>query len=125
MGMTSERSSSPRAPRRCPREKVTALWGGPPQLVKAFAGAVAADPGLAPNSGVDGSSLGVLVYGWGAVEPAVLDSLKQRCAEDFLLVGIFGQTEAISCHRFWPDVWPDKYLATAPKVNYVGIPNPL
>jgi acyl-CoA synthetase (AMP-forming)/AMP-acid ligase II len=107
------------------REKVTALWGGSPQLVKAFAGAVAADPGLAPNSGVDGSSLGVLVYGWGAVEPAVLDSLKQRCAEDFLLVGIFGQTEAISCHRFWPDVWPDKYLATAPKVNYVGIPNPL
>jgi hypothetical protein len=47
------------------------------------------------------------------------------CAEQFMLVGIFGQTEAISCHRFWPDVWPDKYLATAPAVNYVGIPNPL
>jgi acyl-CoA synthetase (AMP-forming)/AMP-acid ligase II len=65
------------------------------------------------------------VYGWGAVAPAVRASLKQRCAEDFLLVGIFGQTEAISCHRFWPDVWQDKYLATAPEVNYVGIPNPL
>jgi len=101
------------------REKVTALWGGSPQLVKAFAGALAADPGL------DATSLGVLVYGWGAVEPPVLDALKQRCAGDFMLVGIFGQTEAISCHRFWPDVWPDKYLATAPAVNYVGIPNPL
>jgi acyl-CoA synthetase (AMP-forming)/AMP-acid ligase II len=101
------------------REKVTALWGGSPQLVKGFAAALDADPGL------DASSLGVLVYGWGAVEPPVLDALKQRCAPQFLLVGIFGQTEAISCHRFWPDVWPDKYLATAPAVNYVGIPNPL
>jgi acyl-CoA synthetase (AMP-forming)/AMP-acid ligase II len=101
------------------QEKVTALWGGSPQLVKAFAAALAADPGL------DASSLGVLVYGWGAVEPPVLDALRQRCAGQFTLVGIFGQTEAISCHRFWPDVWPDKYLATAPKVNYVGIPNPL
>ena len=101
------------------REKVTALWGGSPQLVKGFAAALTADPGL------DASSLGVLVYGWGAVEPPVLDALKQRCAEQFLLVGIFGQTEAISCHRFWPDVWQDKYLATAPAVNYVGIPNPL
>jgi acyl-CoA synthetase (AMP-forming)/AMP-acid ligase II len=101
------------------REKVTALWGGSPQLVKGFAAALAADPGL------DASSLGVLVYGWGAVEPPVLDALKQRCAGQFLLVGIFGQTEAISCHRFWPDVWQDKYLATAPAVNYVGIPNPL
>ena len=101
------------------QEKVTALWGGSPQLVKAFAAALGAEPGL------DASSLGVLVYGWGAVEPPVLDALKQRCAAEFMLVGIFGQTEAISCHRFWPDVWPDKYLATAPKVNYVGIPNPL
>ncbi len=101
------------------QEKVTALWGGSPQLVKAFAAAMGADPGL------DGSSLGVLVYGWGAVEPPVLDALKQHCAAGFMLVGIFGQTEAISCHRFWPDVWPDKYLATAPTVNYVGIPNPL
>jgi acyl-CoA synthetase (AMP-forming)/AMP-acid ligase II len=101
------------------REKVTALWGGSPQLVKGFAAALAADPGL------DASSLGVLVYGWGAVEPPVLDALKQRCARQFLLVGIFGQTEAISCHRFWPDVWPDTYLATAPAVNYVGIPNPM
>ncbi len=101
------------------REKVTALWGGSPQLVKAFAAVLDADPGL------DASSLAVLVYGWGAVEPPVLDRLKQRCAGQFLLVGIFGQTEAISCHRFWPDVWPDKYLATAPAVNYVGIPNPL
>src|ERR1022692_3509981 len=98
------------------REKVTALWGGSPQLVKAFAGAVAADPGLAPNSGVDGSALGVLVYGGGAVEPAVLESLKQRCAEDFLLVGIFGQTQALPCPRVWPDLGPGQDLLHEPGV---------
>lgn len=101
------------------REKVTALWGGSPQLVKALAAVLDKDQSL------NASSLGVLVYGWGAVEPGVLDTLRRRCAEQFLLVGIFGQTEAISCYRFWPDVWQDKYLATAPAVNYVGIPNPL
>ena len=101
------------------QERVTALWGGSPQLVKGFAAALAAEPEL------DASRLSVLVYGWGAVEPAVLASLRERCGEQFGLVGIFGQTEAISCHRFWPDVWEDVYQATAPAVNYVGIPNPL
>jgi acyl-CoA synthetase (AMP-forming)/AMP-acid ligase II len=40
-------------------------------------------------------------------------------------VGIFGQTEAISCHRFWPTVEREKYAAAGSSVNYVGIPNPL
>ncbi len=118
------------------REKVTALWGGSPQLVKALAAALdAGQPG--PDGQhrldahrldahrLDAHSLQVLVYGWGAVEPAVRARLQELCGDQFLLVGIFGQTEAISCHRFWPDVWEDTYLATAPQLNYVGIPNPL
>ena len=99
------------------REQVTALWGGSPQLVKAFAAAL--------DAGDADCSLKVLVYGWGAVEPGVLATLKDLCGQDFLLVGIFGQTEAISCHRFWPDREQDKYLAAGSSVNYVGIPNPL
>jgi len=107
------------------REKVTALWGGSPQLVKALAAELdARQPGLGEHS-LDAHSLQVLVYGWGAVEPAVRTRLQEMCGDQFLLVGIFGQTEAISCHRFWPDVWEDTYLATAPQLNYVGIPNPL
>ncbi len=102
------------------RERVTALWGGSPQLVKAFAAAL--DATAAEDAG---RSLRVLVYGWGAVEPGVLDTLKARCGEGFLLMGIFGQTEAISCHRFWPDEQREKYLAAGSSVNYVGIPNPL
>jgi acyl-CoA synthetase (AMP-forming)/AMP-acid ligase II len=118
------------------REKVTALWGGSPQLVKALAAALdAGQPGPDGQHSLDAHgrdahrldahSLQVLVYGWGAVEPAVRARLQELCGDQFLLVGIFGQTEAISCHRFWPDVWEDTYLATAPQLNYVGIPNPL
>jgi acyl-CoA synthetase (AMP-forming)/AMP-acid ligase II len=102
------------------RERVTALWGGSPQLVKALAAELdAGQPEL------DARSLQVLVYGWGAVEPAVRSRLQELCGTQFILVGIFGQTEAISCHRFWPDVWEDTYQASAPQLNYVGIPNPL
>jgi acyl-CoA synthetase (AMP-forming)/AMP-acid ligase II len=101
-------------------ERVTALWGGSPQLVKALAAEL--DAG---DADLDARSLQVLVYGWGAVEPAVRSRLQQLCGDQFILMGIFGQTEAISCHRFWPDVWEDTYQATAPQLNYVGIPNPL
>jgi acyl-CoA synthetase (AMP-forming)/AMP-acid ligase II len=99
------------------REQVTALWGGSPQLVKAFAGAL--------DAGEGDLALKVLVYGWGAVEPGVLATLKELCGQDFLLMGIFGQTEAISCHRFWPDREREKYVRAGSSVNYVGIPNPL
>ena len=107
------------------RERVTALWGGSPQLVKALAAELDAGGEAGGRPDLDARSLQVLVYGWGAVEPAVRARLQELCGDQFLLVGIFGQTEAISCHRFWPDVWEDTYLATAPQLNYVGIPNPL
>src|SRR5207244_10720190 len=41
------------------------------------------------------------------------------------LLEVFGQTEAMSCYRFWLDEHPEKYRASAPAVNYVGVPNPL
>ena len=41
------------------------------------------------------------------------------------MVEILGQTEAISCFRFWPDKWPETFAAKAPAMNYVGVPNPL
>jgi acyl-CoA synthetase (AMP-forming)/AMP-acid ligase II len=101
-------------------ERVTALWGGSPQLVKALAAELdAGQPEL------DARRLQLVVYGWGAIEPAVRSRLQELCGPEFMLLGIFGQTEAISCHRFWPDAWEETYLATAPQLNYVGIPNPL
>jgi acyl-CoA synthetase (AMP-forming)/AMP-acid ligase II len=102
------------------RERLTALWGGSPQLVKAVTQVL-----LDERMAHDPSSLRAVVYGWGALEPGVAATLKQLCGPELVLFAIFGQTEAISCHRFWPDAWQEKYRATAPEVNYVGIPNPL
>jgi acyl-CoA synthetase (AMP-forming)/AMP-acid ligase II len=97
-------------------ERVTSLWGGSPQLLTA----------LAPHLGtVDARSLRVIVYGWAALDPALLTELERHCADDLLVFEIFGQTEAIACHRFWPSRWADTYAATAPAVNYVGVPSPL
>lgn len=97
-------------------EGVTAVWAGSPAMLTALADALA---------GRDASSLTVAVYGWAALDPAVLDRLREMCAEGFVAVEIFGQTEAIACHRFWPDKWPETYAATAPEHNYVGVPGPL
>lgn len=102
------------------REGVTALWGGSPAMVNALA-----DTLLANRHAYDPRSLAVIVYGWAALPPGTLATLKQLCGEQLVATEIFGQTEAISCHRFWPDKWPDAYRRTAPEHNYVGVPNPL
>lgn len=101
------------------QERATAVWAGSPQFVAALAATLDGRPDL------DVTSLRVLVYGWGALAPALLESLEKHCGEGFGALGIFGQTEAIACHRFWPAKWPEVHRATAPAVNYVGVPSPL
>jgi acyl-CoA synthetase (AMP-forming)/AMP-acid ligase II len=102
------------------REAVTALWAGSPAMANALAGTLAAD-----RLSYDPRSLKVMVYGWAALPPGTLATFKRLCGDDFVAVEIFGQTESISCHRFWPDKWPETYRRTAPEQNYVGVPNPL
>jgi acyl-CoA synthetase (AMP-forming)/AMP-acid ligase II len=100
-------------------DKVTALWAGSPAMVRAVDTVLTARPEL------DARSLTVIVYGWAALPPATLASMKRHCGEDLCAFEIFGQTESISCHRFWPDEWPELYAATAPQHNYVGVPSPV
>jgi len=100
-------------------ERPSALWAGSPQFVTALADTLDKDPSL------DVSSLKMLVYGWGALSPALLAGLEKRIGPEFITLGIFGQTEAIACHRFWPTKWPEVHQATAPALNYVGVPSPL
>jgi acyl-CoA synthetase (AMP-forming)/AMP-acid ligase II len=102
------------------REAVTALWAGSPAMANALASTLAAD-----RLSYDPRSLKVMVYGWAALPPGTLATFKRLCGDDFVAVEIFGQTEAISCHRFWPDKWPETYRRTAPEQNYVGVPNPV
>jgi acyl-CoA synthetase (AMP-forming)/AMP-acid ligase II len=100
-------------------ERVTALWAGSPAMIRAVDAVFTARPEL------DARSLTVIVYGWAALPPATLASMKRHCGEDLCVFEIFGQTESISCHRFWPDEWPELYAATAPQYNYVGVPSPI
>jgi acyl-CoA synthetase (AMP-forming)/AMP-acid ligase II len=72
----------------------------------------------------DLTSLQVLVFGWAAMSPGLADALQRLC-HGVHLIGLFGQTEAIACHRFWPARWPATYRRTAPEINYVGIPSPM
>jgi acyl-CoA synthetase (AMP-forming)/AMP-acid ligase II len=100
-------------------DQVTALWAGSPAMVRAVDAALTSRPDL------DAHSLTVIVYGWAALPPDTLASMKRHCGEDLCAFEIFGQTESISCHRFWPDEWPELYAATAPQDNYVGVPSPI
>ena len=98
--------------------RATSLWGGSPQLVKQFSLALEA---LAPAE----KTLAVVIYGWGAVEPPVLARLESLARPGFQLMGIFGQTESISCHRFWPVMQREKFESAGSSINYVGVPSPL
>jgi acyl-CoA synthetase (AMP-forming)/AMP-acid ligase II len=101
-------------------EHVTSLWGGSPQLLSELAQQAESRPDT-----YDLSSVEVIVYGWGALPPELADRLTALCGGRVQFVGIFGQTEAIACHRFWPTRWPELHRRTAPATNYVGIPTPL
>jgi acyl-CoA synthetase (AMP-forming)/AMP-acid ligase II len=100
-------------------ERLTAIWAGSPAMVGAL------DTVLTKRPELDARSLRVIVYGWSALPPSVLASMKGHCGDELTVFEIFGQTESISCHRFWPDRWPELYARTAPQENYVGIPSPL
>jgi acyl-CoA synthetase (AMP-forming)/AMP-acid ligase II len=99
-------------------ERATALWAGSPAMIGDVFEAVDA-------GSLDVTTLGSIVYGWTAIHPELLKKVKRLAGEQVIPVEILGQTEAISCHRFWPDKWPDIFEATAPATNYVGVPNPM
>jgi acyl-CoA synthetase (AMP-forming)/AMP-acid ligase II len=98
--------------------RATAVWGGAPQSIKQISLALEA---RAPQD----KTLTVMFYGWGAVEPEVLRRLENCSRPGFQLVGIFGQTESIACHRFWPASQRTLFDATGSSRNLVGVPSPL
>jgi acyl-CoA synthetase (AMP-forming)/AMP-acid ligase II len=100
-------------------ERATALWAGSPAMLGAVAQALDARPSL------DATSLKIAIFGWASLPPATLRALEERCGEGFQVVEILGQTESISCHRFWVARERELYERVAPEQNYVGRPNPL
>ncbi|MEN3279384.1 MAG: hypothetical protein V7607_524 [Solirubrobacteraceae bacterium] len=100
-------------------ERATALWAGSPAMLQQLVSALGANPEL------DASSLTIAIFGWAALPPSTLAALKERIGSQFQVCEILGQTESISCHRFWPDRWSELYERVAPEQNYVGVTNPL
>jgi acyl-CoA synthetase (AMP-forming)/AMP-acid ligase II len=100
------------------QERPTSLWGGSPAMIGDVVSALEA-------GGHDATSLKLVIYGWTAAHPDLIAKLKRLSGQDLIAVEILGQTEAIACHRFWPDKWPEIFRATAPETNYVGVPCPI
>lgn len=100
------------------RDRITTLWGGSPVMIQAWIEAM-------QRLGLTAPHLHVIVYGWAAISPAQLAAIEALTSDQVTTVEIFGQTEAIACHRFWPHRWPDTFRARCPEANYVGVPSPL
>ena len=101
------------------RERATAVWAGSPMLMQALADAAESDPEI------DLRSLTVALFSWSTMHPDLVARWQALCGEDLGLLEVFGQTEAMSCYRFWAGQWPDKVAASRGTVNHVGAPNPL
>ncbi|WP_134668276.1 MULTISPECIES: AMP-binding protein [unclassified Amycolatopsis] len=102
------------------RERVTALWAGSPLWLQKLV-----DEALARPGEVDLRSLTVAMFSWGAMKPDLFDRMREVCGEDVALLEVFGQTESMSCYRFWPDRYPAKREQALNGVNHVGAPNPV
>lgn len=100
-------------------ERITALWGGAPRFLELMASAAEVDVS------VDLTSLRLGMFAWGAMHADLARRLTALCGEDLLLLEVFGQSEAMSCYRFWLDEHPEKVEASGGVVNHVGVPNPV
>ncbi|MDH6679173.1 acyl-CoA synthetase (AMP-forming)/AMP-acid ligase II [Rhodococcus sp. LBL1] len=100
-------------------EKVTAVWAGSPVWVQQLA-AHSLD-----HDDIDLSSLTVVMFAWGAMNPDMARNVEKACGPQVKMLEVFGQTEAMSCYRFWPDQYPKKFEEALAGINYVGVPNPL
>lgn len=101
-------------------EKVTAVWAGSPAWVQALV-----DKALASPNTIDLTSLKVAMFSWGAMNPNLSNQLKEVCGPEVNMLEVFGQTESMSCFRFWPEQFPEKHEKSFTGTNYVGTPNPM
>jgi acyl-CoA synthetase (AMP-forming)/AMP-acid ligase II len=101
-------------------EDITMWWGGSPAMLEEVTERFEASEGE-----LDASSVTAIVFGWTAIDPKLVERIRKLTTPEVCILEILGQTEAISCFRFWPDKWADTFAANAPAINYVGVPNPL
>lgn len=101
-------------------ERVTAAWLGSPLWVEKLVAAAEAD-----IHGTDLHSLTVAMFSWGAMRPDLADRLTAVCGPQVQMLEVFGQTESMSCFRFWPAQHPDRHEESLRGTNHVGVPTPI
>jgi len=101
------------------REKATAIWAGSPQWVEKLVQVAEQRPD------VDLSSLTVVMFSWGAMKPDLGQRLKKVVGDHVQMLEVFGQTESMSCYRFWPEANPEHFAESLRGINHVGRPTPL
>lgn len=113
------RPNPPELSRAIAAERITAVWGGSPAFLQALVDANDAQ-------GDDLSTLTVVFFSWGAMRPDLIARLKDKSRNpELTALEVFGQTESLSCYRFYPDQHPKKHEQSMHGVNYVGVPNPM
>lgn len=73
----------------------------------------------------DLSSLDFVMWGWGALDPAVRDRFHELVHEDVVFAISNGQTECVLDTSFYVDEQEKKYRENCPQTNYVGEPAPM
>lgn len=102
------------------RHRVTSAWLGSPSWVDEVVEAALADP-----EHLDMTSLRVAMFSWGAMRPKMGSRLRQACGDEVRMLEVFGQTESMSCFRFWADREPEKFAESVHGTNHVGRPTPI
>jgi acyl-CoA synthetase (AMP-forming)/AMP-acid ligase II len=94
------------------------VWAGSPLWVERLV-AVAEQ-----RDDIDLGSLTTVMFSWGAMGADLLPRLA-AVAPHAQPLEVFGQTESLSCFRFWPQMHPERTAEAVAGTNHVGLPTPL
>lgn len=106
--------------RACTDEAVTCLFGGSPQFIEGLIRECDEHP-----DEYDLSTISSMFYAWAPLDPRSLKAFEALTRPDLVCWELIGQTECLAPHRFFVNRHRELYEATAPALNYVGLPAPL
>ena len=104
----------------CSDEGVTCLFGGSPQFVEGLISECQENPGA-----YDLSTVSSMFYAWAPLKPETLKAFEALTRPNLVCWELIGQTECLAPHRFFVNQHRELFEATAPAMNYVGVPVPL
>ena len=78
------------------------------------------DDAAEADPAIDLRSLTVAMFSWSTMHPDLVARWQALCGDELGLLEVFGQTEAMSCYRFWAGQWPEKVASSLGPVNHVG-----